>query len=237
MQIFYVILVLSLVLLLDRKQGFSTLLEHIFRHIGVRIGFLINNRRSRASHPGRIRVSPRKLRRLCPEYYASGVNPLVWLDAFLGDRALRRFLVEDQLNHGDSRAAVIVSLDPLLIAAYTDELDCIALLRFPQEFVREYNLCQYEHLLTVNRYWRNPPLAPDLENGPFSYRRYTNFQPFIAEFLSDDSDRIRRQHYGINEQEWQRTMILGQQYLQRYGLTARDGHPSRCILPARVRSY
>ena len=39
----------------------------------------------------------------------------------------------EHLEHGDSRAAIVISTDPeLLIAAYTDELDCIAMLRLPK---------------------------------------------------------------------------------------------------------
>ena len=57
----------------------------------------------------------------------------------------QRTYLKEQLLHGDSRAAVVVSVDPLLlVAAYTDELDCVALLRFPDsEFVEEYDSARW----------------------------------------------------------------------------------------------
>ena len=49
------------------------------------------------------------------------------------------------------RAAVVIAVKPLLIAAYTDELDCIAMLHFPEELAAEYALalCMDDSLLLV----------------------------------------------------------------------------------------
>ena len=60
--------------------------------------------------------------------------------------------IAEHLEHGDSRAAIVVSTDPeLLIAAYTDELDCVAMLRLPKEpLVSKYSLLRGSRLLTVN---------------------------------------------------------------------------------------
>jgi len=41
--------------------------------------------------------------------------------------------ISNHLKMGDSRAAVVISIHPkLVIAAYTDELDCVAMLQFPR---------------------------------------------------------------------------------------------------------
>lgn len=199
-----------------------------------RLVSLLNNHRSRASNPGLIRLSHAKLKRLCPEFFAFGIDPIAWFDQIAGERAIRIFAVADQLIHGDSRAAVVMSVSPLLVAAYTDELDCIAMLHFPDEFVSEHNLRVRSRLLTVNRYFRYGRLPGDLENGPLSYNRYPNFQPFIADFLSNDTDRILSRKAKVREDEWIRAWVLGKRYLAKFGNRARDGSPSYCDRPAEV---
>jgi hypothetical protein len=193
------------------------------------------NRLSKASDPGLIRLSQEKLRRFSPKDFEGGWNPLAWLDRRFGDRATRIFLVADHLIHGDSRAAVVLSVSPLLVAAYTDELDCIAMLQFPGDFVSEFKLRVGSRLLTVNRYVREGPLAGDLEHGPASYHRYVNFLPLIANFLSDDLDRIESRIASIAEPEWARTIALGRRSLAKFGDRARDGRPSRCLVPAEAK--
>src|SRR5262249_51250149 len=77
-----------------------------------------------------------------------------------------RIYIEEQLQHGDSRAAIVVCTAPLLVAAYSDELDCIAMLRFPNTFAEEYKLWVGSRLLTVNTYGRGQKYDEDLILGP-----------------------------------------------------------------------
>ena len=208
----------------------------LLRYLAVRKIRAQINQRSKASDPGLIHLSQEKLRRLCPEYFEVGRNPLAWFDRKFGDRATAIFLIADHLIHGDSRAAVVLSVSPLLVAAYTDELDCIAMLRFPDDFVSEFQLQVGHRLLTVNTYSSDGPLAGDLEHGPASYYQFVNFSPYVADFLSDDLDRIGRRKASISENEWGRTVDLGRRSVARYGERARDGRPSRCSIPA-VRAH
>src|SRR5258708_34960921 len=101
-----------------------------------------------------------------------------------GDRFAE--MVDEHLRLGDSRAAVAVRGSPMLVAAYTDELDCVAVLEFPSKFVKRFALEQGSRLLTVNTYTALPSVAPDLFAGSGSLDRWQNFYPLIAEFLSDD---------------------------------------------------
>jgi hypothetical protein len=213
-------------------RAFGCLLGYIY----VRLVSWRNNLRSRASDPGLIKMSYTRLRRLCPEDFATGIDPLDWIDQVAGARAVRNFLVADQLVHGDSRAAVVMSVSPLLVAAYTQELDCIAMLSFPDEFVQEFGLHARSRLLTVNRYTFGGRLASDLEEGRLSYHRYSNFRPLIADFLSDDTERIRARKATIIEDEWARAWVMGERYLARFGRVARDGNPWLCMNEA-VDSY
>src|SRR5215212_5775735 len=98
---------------------------------------LDNNKQ--ASHPGGLRVSQEKLRVLHPELDSR----VAWLkfvtsNPIYASRSFWRARIPEQLVYGDCRAAVVVSTEPLLVAAYTDELDCISLLEFPDSFVKEY---------------------------------------------------------------------------------------------------
>ena len=184
-----------------------------------------------ASDPGRVTLSRRRLARLCPEF-GGAAGAVARIEDLLNDRNADVARMADHLQNGDSRAAVVVSTAPLLVSAYTDELDCVALLRFPEDFVRDYELSVGSRLLTVNRYGGGGPLARDLENGPASHHRWTNFQPLIADFLSDDRQRIALRKSQVPEQEWDLALSLGQRWLAARGTAARDGRPNRSQLPA-----
>ena len=187
-----------------------------------------------ASDPGGIRLSHAKLRRFHPELY----EPKGLWRWFGGLSPTQKFWLTrktEHLLHGDSRAALVVSVQPLLVAAYTDELDCIALLHFPQELVSEYGLQVWTRLLTVNLYAAGTKPVADLENGPASYHRYSNFDPLIAEFVSDDFPRIEYRKAEIAEAEWQRTAALAHAYFAKHGPLARDGRPMHSGTPATTR--
>ena len=177
-----------------------------------------------ASDPGEIRLSHEKLRTFHPELYKPrGLFRLLKRLSPLQKYWLLR--LEEHLIYGDSRAAIVASVAPLIVAAYTDELDCIALLRFPEPLVQQYQLKPGTRLLTVNTYTAGTKPVADLENGPASYHRYRNFQPVIADFLSDDAARIATRKAEIPEAEWERTYKLAQALSARKKLFVRDGRP------------
>lgn len=180
---------------------------------------------TKASDPGGVSLSPTKLQVFKNEFASAGPprRPLPIPDD----------LLDEHLRLGDSRAAVVIRTEPaLLIAAYTDELDCVVMLRFDPAFVSSYGLTEGSRLLTINTYARET-VAADLHPGPKNFRRYTNVYPLIAEFLSDDMYRISRRKGSISEDEWRRTWEQGKSYLERYGRLARDGSPYLSAVPAR----
>jgi hypothetical protein len=188
-----------------------------------------------ASHPGRLALSHDKLRRLRPDLY--GVRGMLKsvVSSLRGGRRLRQF-VEEQLQLGDSRAAVVMSTAPLLVAAYTDEIDCVAMLRFPDELAGDYRLSPGARLLTVNYYGNAPNYDPDLIPGPNDERRWTGFHPLIADFLTDDYPRLEACKQQIPAEEWQRAFALGSQYVKLRPGVARDGRPGYASYPALVLS-
>lgn len=184
-----------------------------------------------ASDPGQIRLSHNRLRVLRPDLYGIGG---VWRSilAFFRMGWAERIYIKEQLECGDSRAAVVVSTTPLLVAAYSEDLDCIAMLRFPGELVDQYRLSIGTRLLTVNCYGDSGEYDRDLILGRKLDGGWTGFHPLIAEFLSDDGDRIEARKREITEEEWQRAYGMGVRYIKARPGVARDGRPVYSSIPA-----
>jgi hypothetical protein len=185
-------------------------------------------------------LSHRKLKALEPELYSSRS----W-QKFLRENGYRlaapnedadhwKSYVEENLQRGDCRAAIVVSTSPLLVAAYAGELDCIAMLRFSDQLIPKYDLSAGTQLLAVNLYleW-NFFLPEDLNPGPRQTGKYRNFAPMIADFLTDDVNLVEEKKAEIAKAEWRRAEALGREYLKRRGEKARDGRPLLCHLPAK----
>lgn len=189
-------------------------------------GFSVDNPnepRSAASDPSGLRLSRRKLREFHPELTKDFLK-------FEEEQAVRHLM--EHLTHGDCRAAVVILTVPLLVAAYTDELDCVAMVRFPIEMAGEYKLRKGSRLLSVNMYSKHEE-GTDLIPGPENLGRWSNFAPIIADFFSDDEARIMFRKRQIEEAEWERCRQLGKEYVMRHGReTARQGAPLHSWKPA-----
>jgi hypothetical protein len=197
-----------------------------------RWGRVISGIEAAASDPGGLAVSDGKLRVLRPDLY--GVSGLVHrLREKFGLAWPQTQYLRTHLKNGDTRAAVVVATDPLLVAAYTDEIDCVAMLAFPDSFVDAYDLKVGSRLLTVNTYNRVEGLDADLFPGDESKPNWTGFHPIIAEFVSDDMQAIEERKRKISDAEWQRTKRMGCAYLTEHPGLARDGRPVLASLPAK----
>lgn len=183
------------------------------------------------SDPSGLTLSREKARLLEPWMFGAGgvlrkaVGTLIIVDPYA---LIDAKLLEEHLAFGDSRAAVVVSTAPVLAAAYSDDLDCVAMLRFPRYFARRYQLSVGSKLLTVNTYYRQFTKHADLVFGPNHTGEWTGFFPLIAEFLSDDDRCIEDRKQEIDETEWQRCRELGDAYLFERPGVARNGRPRRC---------
>ncbi len=177
-----------------------------------------------ASDPALVDLSLDKLRMLRPDLF--GILGL--LQKFLGwIKFIQKQIpnLTEQLLLGDSRSAVVVSTSPLLVAAYTDELDCVAMLKFPERLVSEYDLDVGDRLLTANYYSNDPNDGTDLIPGPRNSEIWTSFSPIIVEFLTDDLEDVEERKKAIREGEWERTWRMAQEYLELKPDLARDGRP------------
>ncbi len=154
-----------------------------------------------ASNRADLALSEEKLRRYQPE--AFGLKGLLWS---IRKRVRFKWLLGECLKYGDARAAIVVSMRPLVVAAYSDEFDAALALRFPDVLAEHFSLTTGQHLISVNAYGPTP--APDIIRGPNARTAWGNFFPTIAEFFSDDLNRIEHLHSTIVEDEWNRCAEL-----------------------------
>lgn len=190
------------------------------------------NRTSRALYPGRLPLSRDRLRRLCPELFPSVRRPLSVARWLFGDSLAAVYELGDILVHGGSGPALVADTGPLLVGCYSQNIDCVALLRFPDWLTAEHALRPGDQLLTVLNVLLTGRLAPDLTHGPESWHFGDNFQPFVADFLTDDRAELAARKAGIAEPWWDRAGRLTDEYLRREGRRARDGRPTRAWRPA-----
>jgi hypothetical protein len=174
-------------------------------------------------NPGLFRVSDEMLRRLRPDCYGLGA----WLFQKFTDvtRTLSfRDLIKEHLWLGSIQAALVMSLQPGRVAAYSDMLDCVALLDYPPRFLEDFQLRRGDRLLTVNMYHQSGPQR-DLVYGPGKCSDWTGFQPIIADFVSDDEARLEERKTALPEENWQRAWGLGVDYVRRWPDRCRSGEP------------
>lgn len=182
---------------------------------------------TRAGNPGVMTVSPVKLRALQPQLFSEArpqdaANRSQWLQ-----------LIAEQLQGGDCRAAVVIDADQGIVAAYTDELDCIVLLKFDSSIANANAWQDGTRLLAVNAYsHKDQGIARDLELGPKQMGRWGNFRPLIADLLTSDLSRLAAVKKSIAEDEWLRAQVLGQRAYSGKKVTPRDGRPLTCGTPA-----
>lgn len=179
--------------------------------------------RALASDPGGVTIDPGRLRQLSPSLFGAG--------SLLPSRAVMRKTLGAHLWNGDSRAAVVLSVEPLLVAAYSDDFDAVVVLRFDPGPV-DLPLQVGSRLLTINTYFSRGTTAPDIVRGPRASQDWSNFHPVIADFVAAERGRVEGRKTTITEPEWQRTWLLGQQYLDARPGQFRDGAPHVSKKPA-----
>ena len=159
-----------------------------------------------ASDPGRFRYSERLLRHMAPELFQESS----WDEEQI--LKTHREAVAGALSWGDTRAAVVVLTDPVFVAAYTDEIDSVALLGFGDR-AEGRGLKVGDRLVTCNIYGYER--APDLKTGRSAHMNFSNFTPVIADFHTPDLDAVEARKASIRESEWKRCLKLGLEAVER----------------------
>lgn len=177
-----------------------------------------------ASSPGGISLSKEKLKMLRPDLF--GVKALV-LGAIrtilIGFNEIRE--IQEHILYGDSQPAVVISKKPLIIAAYSEDIDCVVLLKFPDRYVELYSLEERSRLITINTYMRGDEFQRDITPGVNCAYTWRGYSPIIGEFITDDIDVLKNKKEEIYEDLWQYVYELGIDYLNKRPNTFRDGRP------------
>jgi len=172
-----------------------------------------------ASNPALVPLSERRLRRLQPQLFDVARWP---------QEAQRVDRIDDlrkTLARGDAHAAVVVDAVGGVVAAYTDELDCVVMLKFGPALASRYGWQDGTRLLAAMTYaprWKG--VASDLLPGPGDTARWGNACPLIADLLTEDRAALATSKQTIDEAEWTRALNLGRRMVAAGGI-ARDGRP------------
>ena len=67
----------------------------------------------------------------------------------------------------------------------------------------------YLSVFTINNYKNGIEIDPDLIVGPLATSRWSGFEPIIADFVTDDLNRVEIRKDHIEEWEWERTFKMG----------------------------
>jgi tetratricopeptide (TPR) repeat protein len=123
--------------------------------------------------------------------------------------------LSEHLRLGDTRAAIVASVRPLVISAYSDELDAVILVQFPDVLVSQYALAAGDRLVVSWIYPKRHQTPNDVVLGEHNLRRYDNGAPLVAEFFSNSVDKIKKRKSDVSAAEWERIKILTPAALKR----------------------
>jgi hypothetical protein len=175
------------------------------------------------SNPGLFAVSDRRLERMRPDLYGwRGWFAQRWYG--LGSGFSLRDYIREHLWLGSLQAAVVVSIDPGRVAAYSDMLDCVAILGYNPLFLQEFGLQEGDRLLSVNFYSTGAKDA-DIVYGPGKCSTWTGFDPLIADFLTDDRERLADRKASLDPKFWNRTWELAREHMKSRPNVWRSGKP------------
>ncbi len=129
----------------------------------------------------------------------------------------------------DTQPAVVYSLDPFIISAYSDEFDAVIFLQFPDELAKIYDLSVGDRLVTACNYVDGGKTASDIFPGPAASGLYSDMMPVVQLFFAGKKqllfaggdDEIRARPSIFAENVWARVNELTQDYAAK-GLS-RDG--------------
>lgn len=154
-----------------------------------------------AENAGEVNLSKRKFKELRDD-----ILKVPFLKKGYYNRQFGR--ISQYLAYGDTQPAIVSSLNPLVISAYSDEMDAVVLLKFPSEMQNMYALNEGMRLVTSNVYFRGSQIAADITVGEKYLNRWIDFIPMVQLFLSDDEEFIKQRIGLLQEELWRRLEFL-----------------------------
>lgn len=128
------------------------------------------------------------------------------------------------LLHGDTQPALVCSTEPLLVAAYSDAMDAVVMLKFPSELIPMYDLKIGTRLVSSTAYnkAKGEPAA-DIILGESYTGEFIDFYPIVQLFIAGDDEKIRARTELFSEEEWAKVERLAIEYLSERPDKMRDG--------------
>lgn len=150
---------------------------------------------SSASFPGMLPMSKQKYRGI--------VNDFLNLDVVRFNEVITKFpFINENFIYGDTQPAIVVSMSPLVISAYSDELDAVLFLKFPEKLGLSYNLRRGMRLTAANTYPSSKTVAKDIFPGQNYNGNFKDFTPMIHLFFSYDDERALALTSHFGEDVW-----------------------------------
>lgn len=132
-------------------------------------------------------------------------------------------MVANILKFGDTQPAVVVSTNPLLVAAYSDEMDAVVMLQFPAELAAQYNLATGSRLTTSNVYYNTGKCADDIFPGAGFSCNYSDFTPVVQLFIGKKDEKIKEKVGLFDEALWEQVGCKADEYIMAHPGLRRDG--------------
>lgn len=168
-----------------------------------------------AENAGGVKLSEEKFRQMRDE-----ILKMSFVQKMQYNRNFQR--IDDYMTNGDTQPAIVYSVKPLIISAYSDEMDGVVFLEFPDRLAEMYNLHTGMRLVTSNVYNCGFKIAKDINTGAGYLKRYTDFTPIVQLFLTKDEDYVMKRTELFDENVWDRVKQLTEKYSQS-GNKARKG--------------
>ena len=137
----------------------------------------------------------------------------------------KKKLIKEHIKYGDTQPAIVVSVDPLIISSYTDEIDCVVMLKYPNEFVSIYDLKIGDRLVTVNQYYPklNFNYAPDLIPGEHASKYWRDVIPVVGLFVCENEEYCKRKVRLFESKDWDILQEKTINYLKEKPNVSRNG--------------
>ena len=100
--------------------------------------------------------------------------------------------VKRTLKSGDMQLAKVISLDPLLIACFSDEFDSVLIYEYPSFLAKKYYLKEEQYLVCSNSYWQREcfSVEKDIIIGGGASSHFRDVICFIPLFICKEDQEL-----------------------------------------------
>lgn len=144
--------------------------------------------------------------------------------------------IKNHLEVGNTEPAIVVNSDPLLIAVYSDDLDCVLILGFDDKYAKRFNYEKGKRLISINTYGRNDQPQMDIIRGKHHFNDFNAMWPVIADMICSDEEIVASRIQSIDEAYWKRLQYLADYNVENQVSGIRDGAPMNSCYPSKIKS-